>query len=142
MQPSNVTTITSQYFSPALSSAPSPSSGMLLANNLGMVVTDADDINQCIDIILHTPLGSDPHRPNFGSDLEQYIDWPLSAARPRIAREVQRALGLWEPRINVLQVRAQSTSIAQLLVPITWQLSANYAATPVVTNLAFGKLAP
>lgn len=141
MQPSNIATITSQYFQPALSSAATPISSGLFADQLGMVVTDQDDIEQCMDIILHTPLGSDPQRPNFGSNLDQYIDWPLSAARPRIAREVQRALGLWEPRITVLQVNPQSNGVGGLLVPITWQPSSSYNAQPVVTSLAFGKLA-
>ena len=141
MQRSDITTITSQFYQPALSAAPTAGSSGLLTDRLGMVVTDLDDIAQCIDIIFHTPLGSDPQRPTFGSDLDQYIDWPLSAARPRIAREVNRALGLWEPRVSVLRVSATSSQIARLSVGITWQPSGNYGATPVVTNLAFGQLA-
>lgn len=141
MQASNIATITSQFFSPALSTAITAGSGALLGNNLGMVVTDNDDIEQCIYIILQTPLGSDPHRPNFGSNLDQYIDWPLSAARPRIARDVQSALDLWEPRANLLKVNAQAPAMAQLVVSLLWQPKGNYAGKPIVTNLAYGKLA-
>ncbi|MGH8782055.1 GPW/gp25 family protein [Paraburkholderia sp.] len=140
MQPSNIATITSQFFQPALSAAATAASSGLLADRLGLVVTDLDDIGQCIDIILHTPRGSDPHRPDFGANLDQYIDWPLSAARPRIAREVQRALTRWEPRANVLKVNAQYSAMGQLLVPVTWQPVASYNGQPIVTSLAFGKL--
>ncbi|MBO1856857.1 GPW/gp25 family protein [Burkholderia cenocepacia] len=141
MQRSDITTITAQFFQPALSVAATTSSSGLLADRLGMVVTDLDDIAQCLDIILHTPLGSDPQRPTFGAEIDQYIDWPLSAARPRIAREVSRAVGVWEPRVSILKVSATSSEIARLVVGIAWQPSGNYGSTPVVTNLAFGRLA-
>lgn len=141
MQRSDIANITSQYFQPALSSAATATSSGLLADRLGLVVTDLDDIAQCIEVILRTPLGSDPQRPTFGSNVDQYVDWPLTAARPRIAREVARAIGLWEPRVTILKVTATSSEIAQLAVAIVWQPSADYNASPVVTNLAFGKLA-
>ncbi|HAH9251979.1 TPA: baseplate protein, partial [Escherichia coli] len=41
----------------------------------GEIVRGLDDIRQSIQIILRTPRGSDPHRPEFGSNLHLYIDW-------------------------------------------------------------------
>ncbi|MCC7753101.1 baseplate protein, partial [Escherichia coli] len=35
----------------------------------GEIVRGLDDIRQAIQIILRTPRGSDPHRPEFGSNL-------------------------------------------------------------------------
>ena len=49
----------------------------LKLNAIGGVAEGADDINQCIAIILLTKKGSVPHRPTFGSDIYKYIDYLL-----------------------------------------------------------------
>jgi len=64
------------------------------------VVQQLGDISQSIRIILTTPKGSDPLRPDFGCDALNYLDLPLPAARPHLAREIRAALA-WEPRIRV-----------------------------------------
>ena len=53
----------------------------------GEIVRGLDDIRQAIQIILRTPRGSDPHRPEFGSNLHLYIDWPVDRAIPHVVRE-------------------------------------------------------
>ncbi len=75
------------------------------AAGLGSVVQGVADVNQCIAIILGTPKGADPLRPTFGADIWQYIDYPIQAAIPAIAREITEAITLWEPRIRLLSVR-------------------------------------
>ena len=65
------------------------------AAGLGNVVQGVADVNQCIAIILGTPKGADPLRPTFGADLWQYIDYPIQAAIPAIAREITEAITLW-----------------------------------------------
>lgn len=54
------------------------------------IVEGVDDIVQSINIILTTIPGSDPLRPEFGSNVYQYLDKPLpsvlgksSTKRPR-----------------------------------------------------------
>lgn len=141
MLPSDINAIPTRFFQPALSSAVNGSPSGYFSDALGMVMTDVEDIEQCITIILHTPLGSDPHRPTFGADLDRYVDYPLDSARPFVAREIRRALGLWEPRLDLVQVLAQASDIAQLGVAIYWQISADYSNQIFVTNLAFGQLA-
>ncbi|MEX3817970.1 hypothetical protein AB3X93_06210, partial [Paraburkholderia sp. BR14262] len=86
MQSSILSTIQTRFFQLALSTAATPGSSGLLGTHLGKVATDVDDIAQCIPIILHTPLGSDPHRPDFGSSVDDYLDSPINEARPSIAR--------------------------------------------------------
>ncbi|MEX3629049.1 MAG: GPW/gp25 family protein [Burkholderia sp.] len=140
MQPSDITAIQSRFFQIALSTRPSAGSGVLLADALGMVVTDVDDIAQCIDIILHTPLGADPLRPDFGGDVDRYLDYPINMARPHIAREIRTALSRWEPRLNLVQVAVNPSDVAKLDVGIAWQIAAAYTKDVFVTNLAFGKL--
>src|SRR5260370_36113876 len=83
----------------------SSSSSQAAAAGLGSVVQGVADVNQCIAIILGTPKGADPLRPTFGADIWQYIDYPIQAAIPAIAREITEAITLWEPRIRLLSVR-------------------------------------
>ena len=65
------------------------------------VVQRIADVHQCIRIILTTPKGSDPLRPDFaGATRAIILTCPLDAARPHIVREVRAAL-VWEPRIRV-----------------------------------------
>lgn len=89
---------------------------------IGAVVEELDDINQCISIILNTPKGSRPHEPEFGCDLQQYIDFPVNEAIPRIVREVIDALNLWEPRIKLVKV-VPVVDGSNLTVQIEWALN-------------------
>jgi phage baseplate assembly protein W len=72
----------------------------------GEAVEGLRDIDQAIRIILKTPRGSDPHRPEFGSDLHLYIDWPVNRVVPYLVREAVTAVRQWEPRMDVVQVDA------------------------------------
>lgn len=89
------------------------------------VVQQIADIHQCIRIILTTPKGSDPLRPEFGCDAGNYLDLPLDAARPHIVREVREALS-WEPRVSVSAVtvsRGNEQSGGHAVVRIDWTLA-------------------
>jgi uncharacterized protein len=110
---------------------------------IGNVVQGIADINQCIGIILATPKGSDPLRPTFACDLWQWIDAPITVARPHLVREIVQALTKWEPRIQVLSVVINLVGISQLTIAITWQLKVDIGGTgnqtltlTVPTNLA------
>lgn len=63
------------------------------------------DLYQCVLIILTTPVGSDPLRPDFGSRVHDYLDWPLDRARPHVVRETVDAVRRWEPRLAVSHVQ-------------------------------------
>ncbi|MGH8013519.1 MAG: GPW/gp25 family protein [Candidatus Binataceae bacterium] len=114
--------ITSADWSMALDAAGEPGSG------LGQVVQGLADVNQCIQIILTTPKGSDPLRPTFGADVWRYIDFPIDSAIPAIVAEVTAAIMTWEPRVKVTAVTASPLSgdsgqlFAQLGISVTWQL--------------------
>ena len=105
-------------------------------SGLGNVVQGAADVNQCIQIILTTPKGSDPLRPTFAADIWQYIDYPIDAATPAIVREVTEAITLWEPRVTLIGVSAapvvdESTqSGAHLQVNVTWRLKLSRKGPP------------
>jgi phage baseplate assembly protein W len=108
---------------------------------IGAVVQGINDINQCIGIILTTPLGSDPLRPTFGADLWQYIDRPITVAIPSIVREVSAAIAMWEPRVTLQSVSVtpvtdgSSPSGAHLNVAVTWTLKLSGAASPSQTTV-------
>jgi len=91
--------------------------------DVGEIVTDTEDINQCIRIILTTRKGTVPHRPEFGSNLQDYIDWPQNRAKPFIIRESLEAIERWEPRVRVKQVVVLPTEIAQIRVQVAWTLA-------------------
>src|SRR5262249_18948076 len=95
---------------------------------IGNVVQGIADINQCIGIILATPPGSDPLRPDFACNLWQWIDAPITVARPHLVREIVQALTKWEARIRVLSVVINLVGISQLTIAITWQLKVDLGA--------------
>lgn len=76
-------------------------------NEIGSVAEGIDDIDQCIYIILTTRKGSDPHRPEFGSDIWQYLDSPINEAIPNIIREAIDAINLWEQRVQINGINAE-----------------------------------
>lgn len=65
------------------------------------ILTDGEDIAQCVYTILSTVKGSDPLRPTFGSDVYKYLDLPAHTANPKLMAEVYDALERWEKRITV-----------------------------------------
>ena len=90
-------------------------------NQIGSVAEGAEDINQCIAIILTTRKGSVPHRPTFGSDIYKYVDYPINEAIPNIVREATDAITLWETRIKLQNVSVE-TSNSQITVKVEWTL--------------------
>ncbi len=89
---------------------------------IGAVVEEADDIAQCIAVILNTPKGSRAHVPEFGSDLWRYLDYPVNEAIPNIVREAIDALTIWEPRIKLVLVSPQVAG-SQITLQIEWKLN-------------------
>ncbi len=86
---------------------------------IGSVVEGVEDINQCIGIILTTPKASDPHRPEFGSDIWKYIDYPVNEAIPNIIREAIDAINTWEPRVEIKSIKAE-VDMANVILKIEW----------------------
>ena len=76
-------------------------------NDIGNAAEGIDDIDQCIKIILMTRKGSNPHRPEFGSDIWQYIDYPINEAVPNIIRDAYDAINLWETRVHINSITAE-----------------------------------
>lgn len=103
------TSITAAHWQPALGTP-------------GEVVEGLRDIDQSIRIILATPKGSDAHRPEFGSDLHLYIDWPHDRVTPYLVRETVEAIRRWETRVSVVQVQVQIDA-AHLTLTVLWRVT-------------------
>lgn len=88
----------------------------------GDVVEGVADIEQAIHIILKTPKGADPHRPDFGSNVHLYIDWPVTRAIPHLVRESVEAIRKWEPRCELIKV-VPRIDLAQIILRVFWRLA-------------------
>lgn len=107
--PISYTSITAAHWQPILGTS-------------GQVVEGLRDIDQAIRIILCTPKGCDPHRPEFGSNLHLYLDWPTNRVTPHLVREAVDAVRQWEPRVSVVQVQIQIHA-AQITVRVQWRVA-------------------
>ena len=68
-------------------------------------VRGPDKVKQAIWIVLDTEPGERLMRPSFGCGLRRYLLQPNTVAtRALLRREVELALGAWEPRISLTSV--------------------------------------
>jgi len=122
--PTTYTSITAAHWQPALGTS-------------GEVVEGLRDIDQAIRIIMTTPKGSDPHRPEFGSDLHLYLDWPTNRVTPHLVREAVDAIRAWEIRVTVVQVRVL-TDESKITVRVLWRVAAGIVQ---VTEVPYARAA-
>lgn len=72
------------------------------------LVEEEDDIRESIGIILRTSKGERVMRPDFGTDIIDYMFSPTSEnMRDRLASEVQDELSYQEPRIRDVDVKVR-----------------------------------
>lgn len=93
----------------------------LKLNTIGEIAQGAEDINQCITIILLTRKGSVPHRPTFGSNIYKYIDYPINDASANIIREATDAITEWETRIILNSITTEINE-SSITIIIEWTL--------------------
>ncbi|MDI9777798.1 GPW/gp25 family protein [Pseudomonas putida] len=72
----------------------------------GQPLAGIDHLRQSIEDILTTPLGSRRMRPEYGSQLRRFVDLPVNEGwKSAVQAEVARALGRWEPRLQLHRVK-------------------------------------
>ena len=89
-----------------------------------------DDIEEAIWLILGTAKGERQTVFRFGSGIHEYVFAPNNpATRGNIANQVRQALTEWEPRIDVLDVRVESSSGEpnRLLIRVDYRVRSNNA---------------
>ena len=96
----------------------------------GIALTgERDEIEQAILIILGTPLGTRVMRPTFGSRLQELVFAPNNSQTAAQARRyVEEALGMWEPRIILLEIDVHPHESYDncMVVEITYQVKATH----------------
>lgn len=93
-------------------------------DEFGSIVENFDDIDQCIKIILTTPRGSDPHRPTFATGLFNYIDYPQTAVKQFLIKEVFESLLTWEPRIEIdgVNISFNQSDLGSIEIEVRWRV--------------------
>ncbi|MDR3134254.1 MAG: GPW/gp25 family protein [Prevotellaceae bacterium] len=104
-------------------------------NNPGVIVEGVEDIAQCVYTILTTIKGSDPLRPDFGSNVMKYIDRPVNEVQSLLAYEVIYALEIWESRINVRKCRYTSDETGKSNIYIEAEVIASAAQVTITINV-------
>jgi phage baseplate assembly protein W len=99
-----------------------PQGGLALTN-------ERNELVQSILVILSTSTGQRVMRPTFGCRLHELVFAPNNSHTAAQARRfVEEALGMWEPRINVLQVdvHPDSKEDGRLLIEIEYEVKATH----------------
>lgn len=87
------------------------------------------DVEEAIYMILLTPVGQRVMRPEFGCRIHDLIFAPNDATTIGLATYyVEDALGMWEPRIQVREVRVRpdDENEARLLINIRYEVKATH----------------
>jgi len=79
----------------------------LKLGTIGEIVEGIEDLRQRIKIVLETPKGFDPHRPEFGSNIWQWLDRPFTEAMPNVIAEAYEAIERWITDFKVTQIKAE-----------------------------------
>ncbi len=93
------------------------------------LTSERSELDQAIQIILATSPGQRVMRTAFGCRLQELVFAPnnsLTAAQAR--RYVEEALGMWEPRINVLRINAHPDleDTSRLIIEIEYEVKATH----------------
>lgn len=102
-------------------------------SGFGEIAQGANDINQCISIILATQKGSDPLRPDFGVDLLSWQDKPTPDMAAGLAKEIIEQIGEYEPRINLSNINYMYPD-ERVVFAITWTYVDSSAAQGFTVN--------
>ena len=94
-----------------------------------------EDVRQAVQIILETNPGERVMRPDFGAGLRALAFEPLDVTTRSLARrQVEQALTLWEPRIDLQEVQVTAIGpIGRLDIEIRYRVR----ATNTFYNLVF-----
>lgn len=69
------------------------------------LVTDAQEVEQAIRLIIGTAYGERPMRPDFGCAIHDFVFAEANAATgARLVEEVRASIRRWEPRVELDEV--------------------------------------
>lgn len=78
----------------------------------GKSLAGRDHLVQSLQVLLSTPLGSRVMRPDFGSELVDLVDSPITPlTQLQINKSIFNAVSRWEPRFKLRQVQSVSRDV-------------------------------
>jgi phage baseplate assembly protein W len=79
-----------------------------------------EDIEESIRIILGTAKGERVMRPDFGCGIHELVFAPINTTTvSQVENTVREALTIWEPRIELDQVKASIERAAEGMLPVS-----------------------
>jgi uncharacterized protein len=93
------------------------------------LTNDSNELEQAMQIILTTSPGQRVMRPTFGCRLQELVFAPNNSQTAAQARRyVEEAVGMWEPRIRLLNVSVgpDPDDAARLLIVIEYEVKATH----------------
>lgn len=103
--------------------------------SVGVTVSDIDELEQSLRLLLTVPRGSIPHRPDLGGELFELIDAPVDVVRARALPLVVRATAS-DVRLRIVSVDPTVLSTGAVEVEVVWCPSGS--ASSRVTKVTVG----
>jgi hypothetical protein len=103
--------------------------------------SEEEAVRRSVEVILGTAKGDRAMRPDFGSDLINFLFRPINTTnKGRIASAVKEALMRWEPRIKVLDVRVEvdRNHPATVLINIAYEIRSSSTRANLVYPFYLG----
>ncbi|MEI2830075.1 GPW/gp25 family protein [Pseudomonas mosselii] len=98
----------------------------------GQPVSGLGHLRQSIEDILTTTVGSRRMRPEYGCQLRRYVDLPVNEGwKSAVQAEVARALGRWEPRLQLERVRVLAVIDGKIDLQLTGMYQGDSAVLEV-----------
>jgi len=104
----------------------------LSVNGIGQIAEGIEDVRQCIGIILTSTKGSDPMRPQFGSNIWQFMDDQITTAITDMSAEIVDCISKWEPRVIIKKLTYEATGSR-----IDYNLSVQLLESGQITEILF-----
>lgn len=99
----------------------------------GLPLAGVAHLRQSIEDLLGTPLGSRRMRPEYGTRLRRMVDLPVNEGwKSAVQAEAARAIGRWEPRIQLQRVRLVSVVGGR----VCFELTGKYLGNSVTFEVA------
>lgn len=99
----------------------------------GLPLAGIAHLRQSIEDLLGTPLGSRRMRPEYGTRLRRMVDLPVNEGwKSAVQAEAARAIGRWEPRIQLQRVRVVSVVGGR----VCFELTGKYLGNSVTFEVA------
>lgn len=93
-------------------------------NTVGEIVSELEDVGQCIEAICTTQKGSVVHNPDLGTNVFDLQDEPVITVQPKIRKILIDDITSQEPRaeVNDIQFNTEESQHGRLIVRIKYSL--------------------